>query len=370
MESSENLRKTVLTDTHLALGAKMAPFGGYLMPIQYEGIIKEHFYTRQQATIFDTCHMGEFSIKGGSALADLEKVLTCPVGSMQIGQCRYGFICNEAGGVLDDQIIYRMGENEFFMVVNASTQDDDFAWVKSHMSKDVQIENLSAATAKIDLQGPACPRIMQKLVADPIDGMKYFYFRHTTYRGRKVLISRTGYTGEIGFEFYCDNDLATQFWNDCMELGAKPAGLGCRDTLRLEIGMPLYGHELSADRNAAESGLSRSIATDKQFIGSTAVLDKSKTRSLLVGIELQGRRASRNGDTILNDRGEKIGAVTSGSFSPSLEKALALGYVSLPHAAVGTQLKIDTGRQTLDGTVVSLPFYKNATGRGKMAEFL
>jgi aminomethyltransferase len=363
-------KRTVLYDTHISLNAKMAPFGGYDMPIQYDGIIKEHHETRRNATLFDTCHMGEFRISGASALADLENLLSCPVASLQIGCCRYGFLCNPQGGVIDDQIVYRLAEKEFFMVVNASTQTNDFEWIAAHASPGTSCVNLSDETAKIDLQGPATPRIMQKLVKGPIDAMKYYQFRHDRYRDQPVLISRTGYTGEIGFEIYCPNDLAAPFWNDCMELGAKPAGLGARDTLRLEMGMPLYGHELSEKMNATESGFTRSISNDKTFIGSAAIHAFAAKQSSLVGIELVGRRAARNGDKIIGPAAEQIGVITSGSFSPSLEKALALGYVNRAFAHPGSALRIDTGRQILDGKVVELPFYKAATGRKAMQEFL
>jgi aminomethyltransferase len=370
MESADTLLTTALYETHLSLNAKMAPFGGYLMPIHYEGIIKEHMYARRQAALFDTCHMGEFHIAGSTALCDLENLLSCPVASLPVGQCRYGFLCNEHGGVLDDQIIYRMGETEFFMVVNAATRHGDFQWIAAHVSTDTEFLDLSDETGKIDLQGPDSPVIAAKLFAEPIDGMRYYGFRHNSYRGRKVLVSRTGYTGEIGFEIYCDNDLAALFWNDCMQLGAKPAGLGCRDTLRLEMGLPLYGHELTAEMNAAATGFTRAISHDKRFIGSDRVRDPSQPIMALVGIELHGRRAGRNGDTIVsNDQGE-IGFVTSGSFSPSLEKALALGYVRVGNAAPGTPCAIDNGRQQLEGHVVALPFYTKATGRKPLADFL
>jgi aminomethyltransferase len=354
----------------VALGAKMAPFGGYLMPIQYSGIIKEHTAARRQAAIFDTCHMGEFRISGPSAASDLEQILSCPVASVKIGQCRYGFICNERGGVQDDQILYRMADNEFFMVVNASTEPADFQWIRERLSAGTRIENLSRETAKLDLQGPASVRIMRKLMALPIDTMKYYAWAKNRYRGAEVLISRTGYTGEIGFEIYAGHDLARAFWNDCLEAGALPAGLGCRDTLRLEMGFPLYGHELDENTNAAESGFTRAIDANKKFIGSNVVLDPSKKQRLLMGITVEGRRAARNGDQVLDSNGRPSGVVTSGSFAPSLGCAVALGYVSLADAAAGTRVKIKTERQELEGVVAELPFYKQATGRADISTFL
>jgi aminomethyltransferase len=348
----------------------MAPFGGYCMPIQYSGIMSEHAATRTAAAIFDTCHMGEFRISGNSAVSDLETILSCPVAAVKTGQCRYGFICNENGGVIDDQIVYRMGENEFFMVVNAATKSADFDWIERHLSAGTRIENLSEQTAKLDLQGPASAKIMRKLMAAPIDGMKYYTWTGNRYRETDVLISRTGYTGEIGFEIYCPLELGKTFWNDCLDLGALPAGLGARDTLRLEMGYPLYGHELDDRTNAAESNFIRAIDSSKKFIGSAVVLDPAYKRRLLVGILLEGRRTARHGDAILDNTGNTIGAITSGSFSPSLACAIAFGYVALPASAIGTQVKVHTERQELTGSIVELPFYKKATGRMDIKKFL
>jgi aminomethyltransferase len=365
-----NDKKTILYDNHVASGAKIAPFGGFLMPIQYQSIIAEHNATRKEATVFDTCHMGEFHIHDGEALADLENLLSCRVSTIPIGQCRYGLICNPQGGVIDDQITYRLDDNEFFMVVNAATQQDDFEWIKAHLSKNTRIENISNETAKIDLQGPRAPKIMQKLMQHTIDDMKYYSFRYNSYKGKRVLMSRTGYTGEVGFEIYCETALASPFWNDCLALGAKPAGLGARDTLRLEMCLPLYGHELSADRNAAESGLLRSIATDKSFIGSTVVLDESVRKYALVAMVLEGRRAARAHDIVIDDEGNEAGVVTSGSFSPSLGKSIALGYVLVRLREPGTTVQIKTDKNELKATISEMPLYKEATGRKKLAQFL
>jgi len=364
------LKKTVLYDAHVALGAKMAPFGGYEMPIQYSGILAEHKTAREAAVIFDTCHMGEFSVSGANAVSDLETVLSCPVAALKTGQCRYGFLCNEKGGVVDDQIVYRMAEKEFFMVVNAATEPADFEWVRRHLSAGTRIENLSAQTAKLDLQGPGSAKIMQKLMATPIDGMKYYTWAKNRYKNTEVLVSRTGYTGEIGFEIYCSNDLGRAFWNDSLNLGALPAGLGARDTLRLEMGYPLYGHELDDCTNAAESNFSRAINAGKKFIGSGVILDPARTRRLLVGIQLHDRRSARHGDAVLDENGMAAGTVTSGSFSPSLGYAIAFGYVSLQTSAVGNHVRIRTDRQELAGTIVELPFYKKATGRMDLKKFL
>src|SRR5512133_767092 len=365
----ETLQKTFFYDKHGALNANISPFGGFLMPIQYEGIIKEHNAARNQAAIFDTCHMGEFILKGSNAVADLERIITCSVGSMKTGQCRYGFICNEDGGVIDDQILYRLGDDEFLMVVNASTQPNDFAWIKSNLSNTTEIRNITDTTAKLDLQGPASPKIFQKLMGQPIDDMKYYHFKYNTYRGERILTSRTGYTGEIGFEIYCNAELAFQFWDACLNAGVVPAGLGARDTLRLEKGMPLNGHELDQDTNAVESGFTKSIA-DKKHIGSSVHKDQSKNKQLLCGITLEGKRAARHGDLILDNKGNQIGRITSGSFSPSLQKAIALGYIQKEHASQGTAIVIKTERNELDGVVNPYPFYTKASGREPIAKYL
>jgi aminomethyltransferase len=362
------MQKTFLYETHVSLGAKMAPFGGFLMPIQYEGIFAEHFCARKAAVVFDTCHMGEFLINGPMAVADLEKILSCPVSSMNPGQCRYGFICNENGGVMDDQILYRLGENDFYMVVNASTQDADFEWVTSNASSATSVKNISKETGKIDLQGPKSLLIINKLLDKPVSDLKYYHWMYNSYKGIEIIVSRTGYTGEIGFELYLNEPHTISFWNDCLLLDAKPAGLGARDTLRLEMGYPLYGHELDEKRDAAESGFSRAISRDKSFIGSSVVLDTSLATSMLCGIQLDGRRAARNGDRITDSSGAQIGIVTSGSFSPSLECAIAMGYVAKGLCLTGNRVKVLTGSAELTGTIVELPFYKNGTARKKLSE--
>ena len=363
-------KKTVLYDTHVSLGAKMAPFGGFIMPIQYSGIVKEHEATRTQATLFDTCHMGEFFLRGPNVLSDLEKLITCTLSTLENGQCRYGMLCNEMGGVIDDLLTYRISKNEFMLVVNAGTQDNDFEWIKSRISDDTKIENRSSETAKIDLQGPASPKMMNAILKDGISELRYFRFKHTTYKGESIIVSRTGYTGEVGFEIYAPNSLAKTFWDEAMQQGASCAGLGARDTLRLEIGMPLYGHELLETRNAAEAGFSRSIADDKQFIGSSITCDTEQKKESMIGIVLEGRRAAREGDKIQTIDGTQIGTITSGSISPSLGIAIAMGYVPCDQAIEGKEIIIQTARKALPAVISVLPIYKDGTARKKLSRFL
>ena len=364
------MQNTPLNDIHKGLDARMGPFGGFRMPIQYEGILAEHRAARQEAALFDTCHMGEVRLSGATALRDLENLVTCPVASLAQGKCRYGLMCNEKGGVLDDLLVYRESENSFMIVVNAGTQDRDVQWMRDHTGADTRVDNLSGELGKVDLQGPRAPRIMQTLIDDPIDDMTFYSFRHCAYRGSHILLSRTGYTGEIGFEFYGSAELVCQFWQDCMDRGATPAGLGARDTLRLEMGMPLYGHELTENRNAAETGFSRPIARDKTFIGSAAVHGETNAEQRLVGITFEGRRAAREGTELSSVDGTPVGTVTSGSFGPSVGTALALAYIDKAEARIGRRVRAAARRRTLEGTVTSLPFYTDGTARRAMHRFL
>jgi len=370
MNDQDQPATTVLYDKHVALGAGMTEFGGYLMPVQYEGILREHESARRGAALFDTCHMGELCMKGDTAAADLEQLLTCRISDLPEGRCRYGLMCNDRGGVVDDLIVYRIEQGSFMLVVNAGNRQKDLEWIESHASSETAVLDVSDVTAKLDLQGPASPGIAQHLLDKPVDKLCYFTFMSNAYHGRELLVSRTGYTGEIGFEIYVEPDLALDLWDLCLADGAVPAGLGARDTLRLEMGMPLYGHELNEERSAAESGFTRSIAPDKHFIGSNIVLDRGAHGAVLVGIALDGRGAAREGDSVHAEGKGKVGVVTSGSFAPSLGCAVALGYVETGHIGVGEQLTINGTRHILAGTVKELPFYRKGTARKAMATFL
>ncbi|MBN1981757.1 MAG: glycine cleavage system aminomethyltransferase GcvT [Chitinivibrionales bacterium] len=364
-------KKTVLYYAHRALGARMVAFGGYEMPIQYEGIIKEHLATRTAVTIFDTCHMGEFRISGKTACSDLEKLLSCSVGDLAIGQCRYAFLCNPQGGTIDDLIVYRIAENKYLLVVNAGTQKSDFEWISANISPaTTRATNVSEYTAKIDIQGPKSPGLVNKLLNDSLLDLKYFYFKYCYYKDTRVMLSRTGYTGEMGFEVFCPHDLALSLWNDCIQLGAVPAGLGARDTLRLEMGLPLYGHELDAQRNPAQTGYSRNISTTKTFIGSDRVTSPDALEEKMVGLLLDGRSSARHGDAVFLGEHEQVGTVTSGSFSPSLQRAIAIAYVRKEHSHAGSILTVATERKKINSQVTALPFYTQSTARKPIAQFL
>ncbi len=370
MCTKKSSRKTVLYPTHLSLKAKLDYFSGFLMPLQYKGIVKEHKATRESVSLFETCHMGKIRLSGDKVCEDLEKILTCSVGSLNIGQCRYGFICNEQGGIIDDQIIYRIAENKFIMVVNSAAQHYDIDWIKKNSSESTSVTDISDITAKIDLQGPASPPILSKLLDAPIEELPYFHFTYRYYKNTKLLISRTGYTGEIGFEIFCPCDIANSFWYQCMNYGASPAGLGCRDTLRLEMGYPAYGQELNTEHYPSETGYTWAIAGDKTFIDSDKVLDPTTGTSKLVGIILEDLSTARNGDTILSENRINIGMVTSGSFSPSLEKSIALGYVKNEYTVPGTEIIISAHRQEMKAVICELPLYKNGTVKKTLSDFL
>ncbi|MFO7821059.1 MAG: glycine cleavage system aminomethyltransferase GcvT [Lentisphaeria bacterium] len=368
----KEIKRTCLYDSHVDLGARMAPFGGFEMPIQYSGIVDEHLATRGAAAVFDTCHMGEFRVYGDTAVADIERLISCDIQSLALGRCRYGLLCNDQGGVLDDLLVYRLGENDFMLVVNAGTQKRDFAWIIEHLAGDTHIEDMSDRTGKIDLQGPDAPLIARGLLDNSIDGMVFYSFSENSFGNAPVTVSRTGYTGEVGFEFYAQPGTTQKLWDACLEAGAKPAGLGARDTLRLEMGMPLYGHELNEERNAAQAGFGRAISEAKEFIGCSAFSEAQAREQKLCGVAFPGRRAAREGDEILaaDQGGGRIGRITSGSYAPSLEHAVALAYIDLTNAVIGAKVQVKRGRKMLEGQIVELPFYKEGTARKKLSRFL
>jgi aminomethyltransferase len=369
MTQSDKDKRTVLFERHRQLGARLAPFGGYMMPIQYSGILAEHKAVRRAAAVFDTCHMGEFRISGKTALADLETLVSCDLSALVPGRCRYGLMCNTDGGVLDDLLVYRLNEADFMLVVNAGTQDADYAWITEHVSEGTILRNISSSTAKVDIQGPLAPAIVRSLLDAPIDDLKFYEFQQNAYRGQSVLVSRTGYTGEVGFEIYSDPSLAVEFWDASIRKGSVPAGLGARDTLRLEAGLPLYGHELTKDRNAAAAGFGPFISRTKEFIGSAAIRRSPGPEERLVGLAFEGRQAAREGNRILSQKGADVGAVTSGSYAPSLGHAVALGYVRSEFTGEGTPITVAAHRG-LSGTIVNPPFFREGTARKPLSEFL
>lgn len=369
MTASEECRKTALYERHKKLDARMTSFGGFWMPAQYGGILSEHLAARSAAGVFDTCHMGEFRLAGRGALAALELLVSCDLASVSPGQCRYGLMCNPGGGVIDDLVVYRLSEREFMVVVNAATLKGDYEWIAAHLPDDCEVSDISEETAKIDLQGPKSPRIVQKIMDRQIDGLKYYEFGKNSFNGRPVLLSRTGYTGEVGFEAYGDPETVCLLWDLFLEEGAVPCGLGARNTLRLEMGYPLYGHEWSSSRNAAQSGMKRHISEAKRFIGCEALRNGRDPEERLVCMAIEGRRAARDGCRILSDNGRTIGSVTSGSFAPSLGHAIAMGYVESSYSKAGTGIVAETPEK-LKGHLTAPPFYRGGTARDPIEKFL
>ena len=345
----------------------MAPFGGWDMPIQYAGILPEHTATRTRSTLFDICHMGEFELRGPTAQSDLERLLTLNVATIAIGQARYGYLLREDGGVLDDLTCYRFGPEHFWLVVNAGTCEGDADWIRAHLSPTTRFEDLSPRIAKLDIQGPTTRAAVEKAFTIKLPDLKYFRFAEVTLAGVHCVLSRTGYTGEFGYELYFPADESVNFWNRLLADGAiQPAGLGARDTLRLEVGYPLYGHELGLDRTpvAASRGLFMDLTKD--FVGKAACArDVAHGCShYLCGLQLESKRAARAHDSVLAD-GQVVGEVTSGSLAPSLGYAVALAYVRADLCAPGTLLAVESHGKPLPARVVDLPFYKNGTARLK-----
>lgn len=342
----------------------MAPFGGWDMPIQYEGILAEHHATRRAAAVFDTCHMGEFELRGPDAERDLERLLTLRVSNLRDGQCRYGYLLQDEGGILDDLTCYRFGPDRFWLIVNAGTRESDAAWIRRHLSPGTQFDDLTLRTGKLDVQGPDSRAAIERAFGATLPDLKYFHFAGSELGGIPFTVSRTGYTGEWGYELYFPRDQTVRVWDQLLAAGVRPAGLGARDTLRLEVGYPLYGHELGPDRTPIAASRGAFVDVSKDFIGKDAVardLDAGCSH-YLAGLQLEGKRAARAGDTVLLD-GEPVGAVTSGSLAPSLGVAVALAYVDASLCHPGQPLQVESRGTALKGVIVELPFYKEGTAR-------
>jgi aminomethyltransferase len=366
------LKRTPLFEKHLSLNAKMVPFGGWEMPVQYpEGILAEHHHTRKNVSLFDTCHMGEFRIKGPGIAEILDGIFPRAVANQKVGTARYNFLISDEGTVLDDLLIYRMDEEEFFLVVNAGTIDSDAARIKSLLPDSIIFEDESDGIGKLDLQGPKAVDIMEKLGFVKSDLPAFYKWIKTEVNGIPALLSRTGYTGELGFEFYVAEDKVAELWDILIGYEeVKPAGLGARDTLRLEVGYPLYGNEMDDKTTPVEAGFAPMIGLAKRkgnFIADSILKDPGHMKKVLTPIVLDGRRAARHGDIVMNEAEEEIGIVTSGMFSPLLEKAVVLAYVdSEKKLNVGDKTLLKVGRKPLVGEVVEPPFYKDGTVRIKL----
>ena len=356
------LKKTVLNDLHIELGAKMVPFANWNMPVQYPtGIIKEHNHTRNEVAIFDITHMGEFVVKGSNAADDLDKLMPRSVSLQKVGTCRYNFLLTDKGTVIDDLIIYRIKDDEFFIVVNAGTRDNDAKHIKAHLSDKTTFIDSSDDFVKIDLQGPKSPEVLIKLGLKKEEFPGYYKWTNCKIEGTSCILSRTGYTGERGFELYIDKENGVKIWNLLItQDNILSVGLGARDTLRLEMGYPLYGHEMNEDTTPIEAGFGKmfKLDTKREFIGKEALIESSKQpKKKLIAIEFDGRRAAREGSKVFFNEKE-IGIVTSGAFSPSLNKAIALAMVdgSL-NINQNDKIICPVGRKEIIGSVTTLPFY-------------
>ena len=360
-----DLLQTPLTAWHKAAGAKMAPFAGWEMPIQYTGIIAEHNHTRENASIFDICHMGEFGLVGEGAQEALSKIVTHNLEKLLPGKCGYGFLLNEEGGILDDLIIYCLEKDEYMLVVNGACIESDFKWIQKHLPEYVSLEDISAETCKIDLQGPKSYEVLEKVFDSSLRDLKYFNFRTVDFNGLPLIISRTGYTGELGYEFYLPCENAQALWDALnAEEEVEPAGLGARDTLRLEVGLPLYGQDLDTKHSPTAAGMGWMLRSDADYIGKGK--DKEGAE-LLIPLAIQGRRSARHHDVVTLEDGTEVGVVTSGSYCPSVGHSVALAYVKA-EAADNEKFLVKGARTSLEATKGDIPFYKNGTARKKLVD--
>ena len=359
------MRNTALSHIHEALGAKMVPFAGYNMPVQYEGVTAEHLSVRENVGVFDVSHMGEFIIRGEGAFELVQKVTSNDVSKLVDGKVQYTCLPNGNGGIVDDLLVYRMDEKTYFLVVNASNIAKDWDWISKHNTAGVEMVNISEETSLLAVQGPKAAKALESLTEMNISDMKYYTFQKGNFAGKEnVLISTTGYTGAGGFEIYFNNDDAEEIWKAIFEAGKdsniSPVGLAARDTLRLEMGFCLYGNDIDDTTSPLEAGLGWITKFTNDFVDSD-FLQKQKEAGitkLLVGFELVDRGVPRQGYDVVNQEGEKIGNVTSGTMAPSLKKGIGLAYIPKDMTAPGTEIYIAVRKKQLKAKVVALPFYK------------
>ena len=360
----EQLKSTPLTAEHRRLHALMAPFGGWDMPIQYEGIIAEHRWCREKAALFDICHMGEFLFKGDINASGLEEVFTFSVATIPVGRSRYGFLLNESGGIIDDLIVFRLAADEAMIVVNAATIDKDFAAIAARL-RGGDLRNITPATGKLDLQGPLAREVLGRFFEPAISQLPYFKFTRTTILGVEALVSRTGYTGELGYEIFLPAEKVVELWQLLLsDERVRPAGLGARDVLRLEVGYSLYGSDIDEETTPLEAGLEGFVNFAKQFVGKEALLRQKEAgpSRLKVAFEVRSRRSPRHHYDICFE-GEKVGSVTSGVFSPMLGCGIGIGFVAPACATIGAPLTICHDKVSMEATVCELPFYKGGSLR-------
>ncbi len=354
-----------LKHVHEALGAKMVDFAGFYMPVQYEGVNAEHQAVRNGIGVFDVSHMGEFLVSGDNALALLQKITSNDASTIEIGKAQYTCFPNEDGGIVDDLIIYRMKEDQYLLVVNASNIDKDWAWIAKHNDIGAEVKNLSDDYSLLAIQGPKSIEAMQVLTSVNLSEIPYYSFKVADFAGiGNVIISATGYTGSGGFEIYCKNEEVEQIWNKVFEAGAaygiKPVGLAARDTLRLEMGFCLYGNDIDDTTSPLEAGLGWITKFTKEFTNSENLKKQKETgiENKLIGFELIEKGIPRKDYEIVDAQGEVIGRVTSGTMAPSLGKGIGLGYVKLAHSKIDTEIYIKIRNNSIKAKVVKTPFYK------------
>lgn len=357
------MKQTPLYDDHLKLNAEMIEFFGWEMPIRYTTLVEEHEAVRNEAGLFDVSHMGEIRIKGNDAGTFVQKLFTNDISKLVDGQVIYGFFLNEKGTVVDDLLVYRVNPSEFLLVVNASNVDKDYEWVKSHQSDyDVEVINESDDTAEVALQGPKAQEILQKLTDFDLNEIKFFHFVNpVNIAGVDCLVSRTGYTGEDGFEIYTTNDKISQIWNEILKAGegiVKPTGLGCRDTLRFEASLPLYGNELSDKVTPVTAGFGFFVSKEADFIGSDVIRQERADGSTkkIVGLEVIDRGIVRQGNEVFVPDGDQIGEITTGYFSPTLKKTIALALIDAQYAKIGEPLEVKVRNRKLKAKQISKKF--------------
>ena len=358
--------QTTLYQTHVDLGARLVPFGGWDMPVQYSGIINEVRAVRTAAGLFDVSHMGRLYLSGPQAGPFLDRMLTGSATNLRVGRARYCLICNEAGGVIDDTIFYRLDDDRYLLIPNAGNRPvvvDWFnQWITAEFAGGVAMEDRTAETGLIALQGPGTAALLDTLCnlddGAPPSSLRFFTWGDGTFQGRRVFVGRTGYTGEDGFELSMSNEDAAPVWNDLVAAGALPCGLGARDVLRLEAGLPLHGHEIDPQTSPIEAGLERFVRREGNYLGQPVLSAQREqgTERKLVGLTLPGRSAPRAEYPILA-QGQEVGRITSGSFSPTLDTSIAMGYVLAGYAEPGTTLDVDIRGRAAAAEVVPLPFY-------------
>jgi aminomethyltransferase len=360
------MKNTALTHMHEALGAKMLPFAGYNMPITYEGIIAEHETVRTAVGVFDVSHMGEFLLTGENALALIQKITTNDASILTIGKAQYSCMPNADGGIVDDLLVYKMQENQYLLVVNASNIDKDWDWISSQNDLGVEMKNLSDDYSLLAIQGPKAVEAMQSLTSIDLSAIEYYHFQVADFCGfQDIIISATGYTGSGGFEIYCKNNQAETIWNKVFEagksFGIKPIGLAARDTLRLEMGFCLYGNDINDATSPLEAGLGWITKFNKDFINSEN-LKKQKDAGItrkLIAFAMQERAVPRHDYEIVDKNGKNIGIVTSGTMSPSINIGIGLGYVTIENSKIDSAIFIRIRKNDVPAKVVKLPFYKN-----------